>query len=374
MVVGVTLSCRRSIHDFGNPPGVEWIRVYENYFQGNAVEFTSNGGYAITGETHTSDRGEGKPFLLITNSSGDSVWTIVFEEYEEGSGRDVRQTIDDGYIMVGTSKSIGKDDENIFCIRTDSIGNTIWAKKYAGDKTAYGSSIELTDDDGFIIAGATSSFGIGHENLYLMRIDENGEKLWERTYGEEFRSEAKDIRRTSDGNFIITGWIVMQDYKVYLLKVDNEGNCIWSKKYGCDGNFGAGGWSVKETSDSGYVIIGDATEKSYIIKTDSLGDTLWMKEIGSDEAKTRCLSIEQTADGGYVISGVVSSYIEKYSRNRWDIYVAKTDSIGGIQWAKSMGEQGMDYGCEVRQTKDSGYIIAGILHGDMCLIKLKPEK
>ncbi len=102
MVIGLTLSCRRSIHNFRNPPGVEWIRVYKNYFHGNAVEFTSNGGYAITGKTHTSDRGEGKPFLLITNSSGDSIWSIVFEEYEGGTARDVTQTIDGGYIMVGT--------------------------------------------------------------------------------------------------------------------------------------------------------------------------------------------------------------------------------------------------------------------------------
>ncbi len=373
MLVGLTLSCRKSIHDIGTPPGVEWTRVYENYFSGYTVVITSNGGYAIAGGTPSSVKN--KPFLLITNSSGDSVWAIVSEGNEEGCGRDVRQTIDGGYIMVGTCKSASKEDESIYCIRTNSVGNIIWEKTYSGDKNAYGSSVELTDDNGFIIAGATSSFGIGQENLYLVKIDENGEKLWERTYGEEFRSEAKDIRRSSGGNFIITGWIVETfKYSVYLLKIDNEGSCIWAKKYGSEEFGGIGGWSVRETSEGGYVIIGDAGERSYIIKTDSYGDTTWIKEVGSDEAKIRCLSIEQTTDGGYIISGALSSYIEKYRRNWWDIYVAKADSSGEIQWVKSWGEQGIDHGNDIKQTSDGGYIITGILQGDMCLIKLKPEK
>ena len=373
MVVGLTLSCRETLHDFGNPPEVEWIRIYENYSSGHGIKIRPNEGFVVVGNKYSKDKGYW-PFLLTTDSRGDSVWSVVFEEYERGSGRDVRQTIDGGYIMVGTIYETRGEDERILCIRTDSIGNTIWIKNYAGDKTAHGSSIEQTDD-GFIIAGVTSSFGNMEVKLYLIRIDENGEKIWEKKYGEEFRSGAMDILRTSDGNFINVGWIGIEDYNVYILKVDIAGNCIWSKKYRCDGNYNIDGYSVAESSDGGYVIIGYAVEKSYIIKTDSLGNTLWMEEIGLDETKTRCLSIEQTADGGYIISGAVSSYKGDLNGwSGWNIYITKTDSIGGIQWVKSIGNQDNGCGQEIRQTEDNGYIVTGMLDGNMCLIKLKPEE
>ncbi len=260
------------------------------------------------------------------------------------------------------------------CIRTNSVGNITWEKTYQGDKTAYGSQIELTDD-GFIIVGASSSSGYREAKFYLLRIDKNGEKLWEKKYSEEFRGEAKNICQTSDGNFIITGWIFIQDYNVYLLKVDIKGNCIWFKIFNCDENFGSCGWSVKESSDGGYVIIGDKGEKSCIIKTDSLGDTLWMEAIGRNDSKIRCLSIEQTTDGGYIVSGAINTYMEELKGwIGWNIYITKTDSIGKIKWVESLRDQGNGYGQEIRQTNDNGYILTGMLDGDMCLIKLKSEK
>jgi hypothetical protein len=371
MVVGLTLSCRKAAKGIAQAPEIEWMKIYEKYFQGLAFEYAEKGGYVVVGETRTDENKRWYPFLLVTDIFGDSIWAIVLKEYMDGRGHDVKQLADGGYVIVGTINNAPReDDERIFCVRIDSIGNIIWQKTYGGDSIAYGNSVELTDD-GFIIAGATSSFGYKKAVLYLLRIDRNGQKIWEKKYCEELRGEAKDIIRTSEGSFIVTGWIFVDGYNAYLAEVDNQGNCIWFKDYACEG----GGWSVIETTDGGYAIIVDAKERSYIIRTDSIGNAIWVEAIGKDKSETRCISIEQTTDRGYIVTGAVHAYMRNLNAiSGYSFFIAKTDSMGKTEWTKSLIEKGYGCGLRVRKTSDGGLILSGTKKGNACLIKLKPEE
>jgi hypothetical protein len=231
---------------------------------------------------------------------------------------------------------------------------------------AHGSSVEQTSDGGYIIAG-----WIGGEpgGVYLIKTDANGDTLWTRTctYGALW-SGGLSAKPTFDGGYVITGWFSPQfpgRHHVYLVKTDDNGDSLWAYIYGDDYS---NGLDVEQTSDSGYIVTGwnssGAHDFVYLIKTDVNGDTMWTRTYPGWMG----FSVKQTLDGGYIIAGV--SWV---SSGMYDICAIKTDSNGDTLWARTYGP---GFGTYVCQTFDGQYIIAGItLSGgdNICLIKVDPN-
>ncbi len=365
---------------FAEAPDTLWTKTYggTDYEEGSSVRQTSDGGYIIVGWTRSFGAGEDDIYLIKTDADGDILWTKTFGTDSVEHGHSVQQTDDGGYIIVGETKINGNYD--VYLIKTDADGGAIWTKIYQRAGTDEGYSVQQTSDGGYIIAGNTSS-GPSFFNMFFIKTDANGDTIWTKTYGGGFLRYCYSVQQTiPDGGYIATG--IAQSMgecpKVCLIKLDTEGGNTWTKFYGTADYYDVA-YSVQQTSDTGYIISGytQSTEFDYdvyLIKTDSLGNLLWSKVYGGI-ADEEGHSVRQTSDGGYIIAG----YTKSFGSGSKDVYLIKTDADGDTLWTKTVGGSSGDEANSVQQTTDGGYIIAGTTSSfgfrgsDIYLIKTEPD-
>ena len=291
----------------------------------------------------------------------DVQWTKIFGGGIYEFGRCVQQTTDGGYIVVGDTDSFGSGNFDVWLIKTSNLGDTLWTKTFGGVGEDRGFSVDQTTDGGYIIAGYTSSYGAGGLDIWLIRTDNEGDTLWTKTFGGSFWDWATSVQQTTDGGYILTGMIQPSfgaGWNVWLIKTDSSGDSEWERIFGADDY--DNGMSVQQTVDGGYIVLADTysygagSSDFWLIKTNNLGDTLWTNTFGGTGCE-RSHSVQQTADGGYIMAGDTRSY----GSGDYDVWLVKTDSDGGGVWTRTFGGVEEDCGCSVRQTVDEGYIIAG---------------
>jgi len=171
--------------------------------------------------------GFGDVYLIKTDSIGDIRWTKTYGGVDWDAGLAVQQTTDGGYIVAGRTSSFGAGGGNVYLIKTDSIGDTLWTKTYGGGDWDEGYAIQQTTDGGYIVAGRTESFGVGFGDVYLIKTDSIGDTLWTKTYGGGDWDEGYAIQQTTDGGYIVAGdtWSFGAGLtEVYLIKTDSNGN------------------------------------------------------------------------------------------------------------------------------------------------------
>jgi hypothetical protein len=281
-------------------------------------------------------------------------WIKTFGGSNTDVGRSVQQTSDGGYIVSGITSSYGAGDKDIWLIKADSSGNRDWDVTFGGSEYDRAFSVQQTNDGGYVIAGETSSYGAGGVDIWLIKADSSGNKEWDKTFGKENDDGAYSVQQTSDGGFIIVGSVgYANGYDVCLIKTDADGNLLWDKTFSGSGY--ASGISVQQTGDGGYIIAGDRDSCAWIIKTDSSGNEEWNK-ILSEWEEGDLNSVQQTDDGGYVIAG---SFSGAYESDGSDIWLIKTDAYGNELWERTFGGLNADTGYSVQQTNDGGYIITG---------------
>jgi|GEM_PF-1883226 len=329
---------------------------------GHSVQQTIDGGYIIVGYTYTNYNGYAKIYLIKTDSDGNKQWSRLYGGNISNSGYSVQQTIDGGYIITGETNSYGAGNTDVYLIKTDIAGNEQWSRTFGGWSAESGYSVQQTIDGGFIITGVTTTYGAGSLDVYLIKTDAKGNEQWSRTFGGSSHDKGKSVKQTHDGGYIIVGYTSSfgaGEYDVYLIKTDASGNEQWSRVFG--GNDADYGYSVQQTSDGGYIIVGETQSFSvtwqsdvYLIKVDTNGNEQWSRTFGGSDWD-KGYSVLVTNDGGYIIAGYTWSYGAVGS----DVYLIKTDELGNEQDSRIFDGNGWDYGYSVQQTSDGGYIIAG---------------
>jgi hypothetical protein len=351
------------------PTSGGWMKTFGGiyYDQGESVEQTSDGGYIIAAETYGENRGD--IWVIKTDGDGNKVWDRTFG----GSGWDyrpfVKQTNDNGYIITARTYSFGVGNySNIWVLKLDEAGKEQWNTTFGKEFSDYGSEIQQTTDGGYIIVGSVNLYELNHWDVGLIKIDNLGHEQWNRTFGESEQSEHQDfgesVRQTSDSGYIVTGatssYGHTDGYAFWLIKTDAQGNEQWNRTYeGTEAAWG-GGNSVDITSDGGYFLLGarwyyESNQSDiWVIKTNQYGDEQWNKTFGGiqDEYGSQAY---QTNDEGYIILGNRVDWVT----NDADALMIKLDASGEEQWNRTYGGKEWDAGNSVDLTSDGGYIITG---------------
>jgi uncharacterized delta-60 repeat protein len=346
--------------------GIEFV-LAGKFFGGSnddeaySIQQTSDGGYIVAGYTNSFGAGYSDFYIIKLDASGNKVWKKTYGGSSDDWARSIQQTSDGGYIVAGETSSFGAGYSDFYIIKLDANGNKVWQKTYGGSSYDVAYSIQQTSDGGYIVAGETYSFGVGGSDFYIIKLDAYGNKIWEKTYGGSSDDYAYSIQQTSDGGYIVAGDTSSFGagyYDFYIIKLDAYGNKIWEKTYGGSSDDWAS--SIQQTRDGGYIVAGGTSSFGagyydfYIIKLDASGNKVWEKTYGgSSEDYAR--SIQQTSDGGYIVAGDTESFGAGY----YDFYIIKLDAYGNKIWEKTYGGSDRDYAYSIQQTSDGGYIVAG---------------
>jgi hypothetical protein len=306
-------------------------------------------------------------------------FTKTFGGEEDDRAHSIQQTTDGGYIITGSTESFGAGNGDVYLVKIDGEGNEEWYRTFGGEAYDTAHSVQQTTDDGYIIAGSTESFGAGNGDVYLVKADEEGNEEWSRTFGGETYDTAHSVQQTTDGGYIIAGHTMHRgNGNVYLVKTDGEGNQEWSRTFGGEAYDTA--HSVQQTTDGGYIIAGSTESFGtggldiYVIKTDGEGNGEWYRTFGGEE-NDRAYSVQQTADGGYIIAGDT----ESFGAGNSDVYLVKIDEEGDEEWSRTFGGEEDDRAYAVQWSRIGGYTIAGSTesfgtgNSDVYLVKIDEE-
>lgn len=279
-----------------------------------------------------------------------------------------------------------------------------WQKNFGGSNNDIARSVQQTTDDGYIVAGLTYSNNgdvtgyHGNVDAWVIKIDATGILQWEKALGGSSNDEAYSIQQTTDGGYIIAGLTKSNNGDVsgnhggadyWVVKLSSDGSIEWQKSLG--GSDDDVAYSVQQTADGGYIVAGSSRSNDgdvsgnhgqydiWIVKLNTVGDLEWQKALGGsgDEGESshssvfgfNPVSIQQTTDNGYIVTGLASStdgdvtgWHEAYNSKgtpRPDYWIVKLNQSGNIEWEKTLGGTLSDYSNSIQQTSDGGYIVAG---------------
>lgn len=312
-------------------------------------------------------------FLTFISYSQNVEWKKCFGGSNEDMGWSIINSNDDGYVIAGNSKSIDGDvtsnngSSDFWVIKIDTEGQIIWESNYGISNYERAFSITSANDGGYIIAGYRNSIDgeLTDSDFWIVKINESGELLWDNLYGGSNFDNAYNIIKTNNNGYIITGKTVLVDnfFKdaALIIKIDNSGNIIWQKSFLDSDCLNVS--SAVMAPDNGVIFVADdcSMNSDYIIvKLDENGNMVWQKEYGGSLAD-RPTSIKSCEDGSYVIVGSSASQDGDVINNHggFDYWIIKIDSNGNLLSSKCFGGSEIDYAEDVIQNNNNELIVVG---------------
>jgi hypothetical protein len=347
------------------PPGIEWFQAYGglNWDVGSNVVETPESDFIMVGSTDSFGAGGKDVYLVKIDSEGGIIWTNTFGGMEDDFGRDLCLSPGGGIVLVGASSSFDPEPpyvSDVYVVKANADGEEEWHTTLGGTAVDYGFSIQATSDGGYIVLGGSWSFG-GAENMYLIKLDETGNEQWHGSYGlDNCMDLGYSVKQTSDGGYILAGYTVplmegSSDF--YLVKTDDEGNELWSNTYGGPDEETP---QCVEIIPGGFLITGttenymQGTSDIFVVKVSPSGDEIWSETYGGPDSEGGKWGIRSQL-GGYIIGGFSSSY----GQGGTDAYIFKINSDADELWSLPIGGT-YDDGCSaIKQSDDVGFMLVG---------------
>ena len=346
--------------------GTSWYlfnNIYNkvSYDYGRSIVETSDTGYVVVGNTSTIGNNYSNLLLLKVNQSGVEEWfhNLTFSPTDRANM--VLELPNTGFIIVGKTQSLEDGSEDILILKTNQSGHVEWSKNYGSFNDQSGDFIQLTLDGGYIICGQSVESYTGFNKLNLLKIDSDGDEIWNQSYGGNGDAYGYSVISLSDGSYLAIGMtrsLGELNGDAWLIKIDSDGNEIWNQSYG-----GNGTDIIRSIvlTGNGYLLAGNTNSYGngnndiFIIKVDQAGVQQWSQTYGGNGTDVG-RSISKVVDGGYIITGYTDSFGNSSSFNIWLI---KIDENGNLIWDKTYGENGDDRALDGHQTLDGGYVLTG---------------
>jgi hypothetical protein len=360
-----------------SPEAAPWYQTFgdANDETGEIVRQTGDGGYIIAGETDSFGAGGNDLWLIKTDDKGQLVWNKAFGGEGEESGLEL-VVLNDGYLVAGYTSSFGSGGQDAWVLRVDGQGTLLWDKTFGGAANDSISSLVAAPGGGFVLAGFTLSSGSGNSDGWLFKIDEAGGQVWNLTFGGTGFDFFSAVNTTADGGYVVTGSTDSfgNEGDIWLVKTDAGGAMQWQKRYRGQGeDFGL--YSA-QTADRGYFIAGtghsvEGDSDYWLIKTDAAGATSWSRTYGGSNDDVLEDAVI-TRDGGVLLLGRTYT-----ADSTTDVWLMKINGAGDKVWDEMVGGAGNDTGLSILEVAD-GYVFTGSTSSygagmnDVWLVKVIP--
>lgn len=286
---------------------------------------------------------------LVSNSSQ---WAYHYGGADAEAAGPVRQTSDGGFVFAGYTESFAAGDIDLWVVKLNPDGSVAWNKTYGDSEREFANSIQETSDGGFIVAGAKGIPNTQITRFWLLRLDQNGNVLWQKRIGGSSNNHIlQSVVETNDGSFVVAGQVSALGAAV--IKLDANGNILWQYTY-------TSGWvlvSVKTTSDGGLIAVGYGTSFGgvWILKLNADGTLQWQKGYGLPTTYEVGFAIKETTGNQYIVAGQFSPSISRKD----DAWILLLNADGSIAWQKAYGGDGYDKAYDVLETENGEFVFAG---------------
>lgn len=388
---------------------LEWVKSFGGSLDdtAQAIIATNDGGFAIIGYSNSIDgdikdkaSADNDYWMIKLDADGLLQWSRTFGGSLDDIGKNMVQTKDGGYALVGYSQSSDGDASNNegfhdnWILKLDASGNIQWEKSFGFSGHDHSYDLIQTTDGGFFFSGflditAARADGYEEKGNYLTRhgvgefwgikLDAEGNLEWRKYFGGTNNDRAHGVVQSNDGGFVLAGFSESQDYDIsnakgsydyWVVKIASDGNFIWERSFGGTGIEIA--YDIAKTQDNAYVIVGNTFSNDidisnnngesdiWLIKIDDNGNLLWEKNYGGSQFDA-AQSVSLATDGGFLITGNSKSSNVDVTSNigENDIWLIKTNASGALVWQKSYGGSGIDFGFDAIETHDHGVIVIG---------------
>ncbi|HKX60709.1 MAG TPA: thrombospondin type 3 repeat-containing protein, partial [Verrucomicrobiae bacterium] len=397
------------------PPHIAWQATFGSggYDDLRSLQQTADGGFILAGYSYGTDTkgnktsptigGTGDYWLVRLNASGHKLWENSFGSHGDEQLFSVKQTEDGGFILggwsdgfvTGTKTSPNLGGKDYWVVRTDAQGNQLWDRTFGGSESDTLLAVETTADGGFLLAGLSASPpsgnktspNFGTDDYWVVRLDAQGNKLWDQSFGGDGQDLLESVAWTSDGGFILGGGSHsgedtgnkssnhFGDLDYWVVRIDADGNKLWDRSFGTTGPEIL--LALEPTRDGGFILGGfavtgeDGTKTSpahgledfWVVRLDAYGFQLWDQTYGGAFTEY-LLGLAETDDGGFALAGFSMSppggtkTAPAYGIN--DYWLVRIDSNGNQLWDQSFGGTGEDAMFSFQITADGGFVLGGI--------------
>lgn len=343
---------------------------WEIYFGGNNEDFghaiiqTQDRGYAVAGFSESfgaygnpSD-GDMDVYVIRTDVDGKEIWSYVYDDGFVEHGYSIIETADKGFLVVGDIRQTQLSDQNVYLLKIDAYGQKVWSKQFGGAGNDFGYRIIPTaNSGGYLIVGATNSSGNVENDVFLVKLDAQGDQVWAKAYGTSGNDFGRGVIEVSDG-YIATGSaynILNGSTDLYLFKIDFNGNLVWQKFFGEPNDIDEG-YNLLQTKDGNLAIVGYTGSSSdvWLLKVNPAGEEIWSRTFGGifgDQG----FDIVAAANGDLIITGVT-----EIDPTNSDAFLARYDLEGNQMWFNTIGRgTHVDWAQSVAATDDGGFVVTG---------------
>ena len=378
---------------------VDWVKNFGGSGEDTArsIISTTDGGYAVFGFSNSTDGDlEGKTlavndyWLLKLDAEGSIEWSKTYGGSKDDRGQSIVQTKDGGYALTGYAESSDGDGSmnngfhDNWLLKLDASGSIEWEKSFGFSGHDHSYDLVETEDGGLFFVGflditsaridgntekgnTITRHGVGE--FWGTKIDKKAAIQWRGYYGGTNNDRAHSVVKADDGGYVMAGFTESSDFDIensrgsydfWIVKVDDKGNLVWENSFGGTGIERAE--DIAKTLDNGYVVTGitfsndlDVSENHgesdiWLVKIDENGNIIWDKSYGGSQFDDG-QSVALSKNGGYIISGNTKSSDGDSNSNAGenDIWLIKTDANGNMEWQKTFGGTGLDFGYDAHR-------------------------
>lgn len=397
-----------SVEEEGFKGTVEWVKTFGGSMDDEALSVveSSDGGYVAFGYTQSIDGDitdktatDSDFWVLKLTKDGEVAWSKTYGGSSDDRGQKIIKTSDNGYVLVGYSRSVDGDVsvnaglQDYWIVKIDSSGEIQWEKTFGFPGIDRAFSVVQTKDGGYFITGfldVTASNGDGNDNKSIfqkhgvgefwgIKLDASGEKEWRRYFGGTNNDRSYDTVQTEDGGFLMIGSSESDDFDItnpkgsydfWVVKVNAEGTKVWEKSFG--GTEIDVGYAIAADGKGKFIIIGDSRSNDgditqakgnadlWIIQIDGNGNLIWQKSLGGTQFDTG-RGIYPTQSGGFIITGNSRSNDSDVGQNRGqsDVWTVLINNNGEVTWKSTVGGSEEEFATGAVETTDKKVVIAG---------------